>query len=130
MLPFVIVGALAGIALTHRMDPGSQIEENFKKVMDPTLPPRERQKAYQLAMRIDGSKYDGESFADVDKHEVHSRRHREEIFYACRHKEQYQSVLAKVDKALENGAISREQHQALSKQYNGAIKSIDDWLNK
>ena len=121
MLPFVIAGALAGIALTHRMDPDSQIEENFKKVMDPTLPPRERQKAYQLATRIDGSKYVGESFADVD---------REEIFYACRQKEQYQSVLAKVDKALENGAISREQHQALSEQYSGAIENIDNWLNK
>ena len=119
MLPFVIAGAIAGIALTHRMDPDSQIEENFKKVMDPSLPPGERQKAYQRAIKIDP--YAGESFADLD---------REEIFYASRQKEQYQSVLAKVDKALENGAISREQHQALSEQYSGAIENIDNWLNK
>ena len=121
MLPFVIAGAIAGIALTHRMDPDSQIEENFKKVMDPTLSPGERQEAYQRATRIDGSRYVGESFADLD---------REEIFYACRQKEQYQSVLAKVDKAFENDAISQEQHQALSKKYSGAIESIDNWLNK
>ncbi len=122
MLPFVLAGAaFVGAALSRRLDADCIIEDNLEKAFNPNLSPQERQKAYDKAVHVNETRYKGESFAELE---------REEIDFVVQQKKEYEIVLGKIDTALKNGAISQKQHQALSEQYEGAIKGMDDWLNR
>ena len=122
MLPLVLAGAaFVGAAVVRSLDPDCQIEDNLDKAFDPNFSPHERQKAYKKAIRIDGGRYEGEDFRELE---------REEINYVVQRKKGYEGVCTKLDTALKNNAISKEQYQALSGQYKAAIEEMDNWLNK
>ncbi|KST63518.1 hypothetical protein [Mastigocoleus testarum] len=122
MLPLVLAGAaFVGAAVVRRLDPDCQIEDNLDKAFDPTLSPRERQKAYETAIKVDGKRYEGEDFRELE---------RDEINFVAQRKRGYEQVCTKLDTAFKNGAISQHQYQALSGQYKAAIKEMDNWLNK
>ena len=71
MLPLVLAGAaFVGAAISRRLDSDCLIEDNLEKAFDPSNSPRDRQKAYQKAMEVNENRYNGESFADVDRSEI------------------------------------------------------------
>lgn len=122
MLPLVLAGVgLVGAAFANSLHPDTRIKRELDKAFDPDsgLSPAERQKAYNKAMKIDGDRYKGESFADIQREEIH---------YVVQQKKGYEQVCNKLDTAFKNGAISKDQYQALSGRYKSAIEEIDKWL--
>ena len=124
MLPLLLAGAgLVGAAFANSLHPDTRIKRELDKAFDPGsgLSPAERQQAHKTAMEINGNRYKNESFADVQ---------RAEIDYVVQQKKGYEQICTKLDTALKNNAISKEQYQALSAQYKAAIEEMDNWLNK
>ena len=124
MLPFLLGAAalsFVGAGISRRLDPDSIIEDNLNTAFDPSVDPNKRKAAYDRAMRVNNNRYDGESFVELERGQIDA---------ITKQKESYQGICTKLDKALANGSIDKEQYKHLHSQYSEAISNLDEWLGK
>ena len=130
MLPLVFfVVPFVSAAVVKSLNPDSRIERNLNKAFNPNLPPGERQKAYNTAMRINENRYKGEDFTDIEYEEKEYQRWVEQqklnqVEQRPKRIQQYANN-ARLDLKgqLDNQSISLEE-------YEEKMRQVTNWQRK